>query len=365
VDKAAVDALVARSRRDVDDGLLPSCQLAVALDGELVVDETIGAPPGTRYVTFSVTKAFSAATAWLLIGDGVLADTTRVAEVVPEFAAFGKDRVTVEHLLTHTAGFARAPMRPEEGADPQQRLARLATWKLDWEPGTRTEYHATSAYWALVAVIEARSGTDHRRLFAERVAGPLGLPGLTMGAALGQQSDVATLQVVGDAGAGESLGDRVRETGESYLMRFNEPEVLAAGVPGAGAVARAADVALFYQALLNNPGGLWSAEVLADATSHVRNTMVDPLFTCPANRTLGLVVAGDDGMAAVRGFGRHTSAQAFGAVGVGGQIGWADPQTGLSFGYLTNGLDADVVASFSRSAKIAGLAARTVNRAAR
>jgi CubicO group peptidase (beta-lactamase class C family) len=362
VDDAAVDALVARSKRDVDDGLLPSCQLAVALDGELVVDETIGAPAGTRYVTFSVTKAFSAATAWLLIGDGVLADTSRVADVVPEFATFGKGGVTVEHLLTHTAGFARAPMRPEEGADPRQRLARLATWTLDWEPGTRTEYHATSAYWALVAVIEAVSGQDHREVFAQRVAGPLGLPGLTMGAAVGQQSDVAALQVVGDAAAAaESLGDRVRETGEGYLMRFNEPDVLAAGVPGAGAVARAADVALFYQALLHNPGGLWSAEVLGDATSNVRNTFVDPLFTCPANRTLGLVVAGDDGMAVVRGFGRHTSARAFGAVGVGGQIGWADPATGLSFGYLTNGLDVDVVASFTRSAKIAGLAARTLS----
>jgi len=357
---SAIDALIARSRRDVDDGLLPSCQLALAIDGELIVNETIGAPSDARYVTFSVTKAFSAALAWLLIGEGSLADTTRVAEVVPEFGANGKQHVTIEQLLTHTAGFARAPMRPEEGADRSARVERMATWRLDWEPGTRTEYHATSAYWALVEVVDRVSGSDFRALFADRVAAPLGLPRLTLGAPIGQQADVAVLAVVGDLDSDkEGLGDRVKETGEGYLLRFNQPEVLAAGVPGAGAVASAADVALFYQALLHNSAGVWSTEVLRDATSNVRNTFVDPLFRVAANRTLGLVVAGDDGNGLVRGFGRSVGPRGFGAMGVGGQIAWADPDSGLSFSYLTNGLDVDVVGSFQRSAKIAGLAART------
>lgn len=360
LDASAVDALVARSRRDVDDGLLPSCQIAVAIHGELALSETFGASPQARYVTFSVTKAFSAALAWLLIGDGRIADQTRVADVVPEFATNGKQDVTIEHLLTHTAGFPRAPMRPEEGADRSARVARFETWGLDWPPGTRTEYHATSAYWALAEVIDRTTGRDFRAVFADRIAGPLSLPGLTMGAAVGAQDDVRALEIVGDgASAKESLGDRVRETGESFLLRYNEPDVLAAGTPGAGAVAGAADVAMFYQALLHNPGELWTPAVLLDGTTRVRNTLIDPLFTCAANRTLGLVVAGDDGMAAVRGFGRRTSPRAFGAVGVGGQVAWADPVSGLSFAYLTDGLDADVIASFTRSAKIAGLAALT------
>jgi CubicO group peptidase (beta-lactamase class C family) len=158
----------------------------------------------------------------------------------------------------------------------------------------------------------------------------------------------------------ETLGDRVKETGEGFLLRFNEPEVLASGVPGAGAVGTAADVATFYQALLHNPGELWNPAILADATGNVRNTMIDPLFNCAANRTLGLVVAGHDDRAAVRGFGAHTSPRAFGCLGVGGQIAWADPDTGLSFSYITAGLDVDIVASFTRSAKIAGLAARCI-----
>lgn len=350
------DALLARARRDVDDGLLPSCQLAVAHSGELVLDETVGAPAASRYVTFSVTKAFVGAIAWQLIGDGVLSDGTRVADLVPEFAANGKDRVTVEHLLTHTAGFPRAPMRPEEGADRGARVQRMTTWRMDWPAGSRTEYHATSAYWALVEVIDRLTDADFREVFGERIAAPLGLSTLTLGTT--DVDGIAEIKAVGDAGDGKTLGDHVKETGEQFLLRFNEPVVRAAGVPGAGAVARAADVALFYQALLHNKDGLWRDDVLADATSNVRNRLIDPLFKVPANRTLGLVVAGDDEHAIVRGFGRGNSPQAFGAQGVGGQIAWADPSTGLSFCYLTNGLDADVVGSFTRSAKLSGLAAR-------
>jgi CubicO group peptidase (beta-lactamase class C family) len=359
VDEAAVSALLARARRDVDDGVLPSCQVALAVSGEVVVDETFGAPAEARYVTFSVTKAFVGGLAWALIGDGALSDRTRVADVVPEFASGGKHDVTVEHLLTHTAGFPRAPMRPEEGADRARRVERMAGWRLDWPPGSRTEYHATSAYWALVEVIDRVSSSDFRRLFAQRVAEPLQLPRLEL--APTRLDDIVPVVAVGavDEG-GATLGDHVKETGEQFLLRFNEPEVLAAGVPGAGAVGRAADVALFYQALLATPEGVWDADVVADATAHVRNRLVDPLFKVPANRTLGLVVAGDDGHAVVRGFGRSVSSRSFGAQGVGGQIAWADPATGASFCYLTNGLDADVVASFTRSAKIAGLAGRCV-----
>lgn len=359
LDPAGVAALLGRARRDVDEGNLPSCQVAVAIGGELEVFETFGAPAGTRYLTFSVSKAFNAALAWVAIGDGRLADGTRVADVVPEFAGNGKGAVTVEHLLTHTAGFSRAPMRPEEGVDPAARVERMATWRLDWEPGTRTEYHATSTYWALATVCERLLDGDHRTLFAAQVADPLGLPGLTIGAAVGSQDDVARLSVVG-GGDGPGLGDHVAETSENLLLRYNEPEVMAAGVPGAGAVASAADVALFYQALLDPPADVFDPAVIADATGNVRNSLTDELMGCPANRTLGLVVAGDDGYALHRGFGRSAGPRAFGAMGVGGQVGWADPDTGLSFSYLTNGLDADVMASFQRAAKLAGLAARSV-----
>jgi CubicO group peptidase (beta-lactamase class C family) len=307
-----IAALVARSRRDVDDGLLPAVQIALARDGDVIVDETFGAPGGSRFVTFSVTKAFTAALAWLLIGEGLLRDDTPVADVVPEFAANGKGAVTVEHLLAHTAGFPRAPMRPEEGADRAARVERMATWRLDWPAGTQTTYHATSAYWPLVEIVDRLTGSDFRQVFADRVAAPMGIPGLQLGAPVGRQQDVLRIRGVGGVDDGSAtLGDHVKETEERFLLRFNEPDVMAVGVPGAGAVARASDVALCYQQLLHNTAGVFDQKVLDDATGNIRNTLVDPLFGCPANRTLGLVVAGDDDKAAVCGFGRHTSIRGF------------------------------------------------------
>ena len=78
--------------------------------------------------------------------------------------------------------------------------------------------------------------------------------------------------------------------------------------------------------------------MLADVTTNVRNTFPDYLGT-PANRTLGLVLAGDDGRSNLRGMGKTVSPATFGHNGAGGQIAWADPATGLSFVYLTNGMD--------------------------
>jgi len=360
--RTGLEVLRARARRDVDDGLLPSVQIGVARDGELLLDETFGAPADARYVCFSVTKAFTGAIAWLLVGDGVIDARTRVADVVPEFAGNGKQDVTVEHLLTHTAGFPRAPMRPEEGADRAARVERMATWRLDWPPGTQTEYHATSAYWALVEVIDRVTGHDFRRLFTERVAAELGLPDLVLGAPVDQQDRVQRIRGVGDAGDGTTLGDHVKETGEEFLLRFNEPEVVAAGVPGAGAIARAADVALFYQALLHNPKGVWDDQVLHTVTTDVRNTFTDSVVGAKANRSLGLCVhiPHDGPTSRLSPFG-GASAGAYGHDGAAGQIGWADPRTGLSFAYLTNGYDRNAVRMYQRGNELARLAAACVS----
>ena len=59
---------------------------------------------------------------------------------------------------------------------------------------------------------------------------------------------------------------------------------------GGGAVACAADMALFYQCLLTNPGELWNPPVLADALGRVRVDFPDPITGAPANRGLGVVV---------------------------------------------------------------------------
>jgi CubicO group peptidase (beta-lactamase class C family) len=97
--------------------------------------------------------------------------------------------------------------------------------------------------------------------------------------------------------------------------------------------------------------------VLADATSVVRNHLPEMWTSIPANRSLGLILAGDDGYSNVRGLGRTVSPGAFGHNGAGGQLAWADPATGLSLGYCTNGYDQHVVREPRRGTAISSLAA--------
>jgi CubicO group peptidase (beta-lactamase class C family) len=370
VDDAKVDALLERAGREVEEGLLPSSQLALALDGEVIVDQCFGdSNVDTRYVIFSCTKGLVAGAVWLAFGDGILAPEQKVAEVIPEFATNGKDVITVEQLLMHTSGFPRAPMGPNVWSDRARRLQRYSEWRLNWDPGTRMEYHPTSAHWVLADLVEQASGQDYRQFVAERITGPLKLKGLSLGAPVEKQDGIATLAAVGELPDPDEVerlfGVRelpLGEVTEEALLQFNEPEARAVGVPGGGGVARASDLALYYQALLHNTGGLWEQGILDDGTGVVRTTFPDPLIGgVSASRTRGMVIAGDDGKAAFRGFGRTVSARTFGHMGAGGQVAWADPETGLSFCYLTNGLDANPLRSGRRGTSLSSKAAVCVS----
>ena len=162
-----------------------------------------------------------------------------------------------------------------------------------------------------------------------------------------QQHDLALLVAV-DADAQSDDG-----------LRFNNPAVREAGGPGGGAFMTAADLARFYQGLLHNPGDLWDEGVLRDATSNVRCTFDDPLLGVAVNRSLGLVLAGDDGNHEFRYaiFGRGCSPGAFGHAGAHGQVAWADPASGISFAYLSSAIDSDPMRSGLRANRLATIAA--------
>lgn len=346
-----LDDLLNAARADVDSGWLPSCQIAVARDGELVAFETFGdATNDTRYCIFSCTKPIVASAVWLLMGEGLLDITLPVAHYVPEFAVNDKDLVTVEQVMLHTAGFPNAPMDEVAGANAKARREQFARWKLEWEPGTRFEYHGTSAQWVLADLIERLGGTDFRDYIAERVCAPLGLPRL-LGIPEAEQTNIATLVLVGDGPLEGPL--------EDALGRMNRPEVRAAGVPGYGAVMHAADLAMFYQGVMRNPGGLWDADLLHDVTTNVRCTFPDDLLQVPVNRTLGLVLAGDDGQHFMRygSFGVANSPRSIGHAGAHMHIGWGDPETGISFAYCTNGMDRAVMKEGARGVNLSGIAA--------
>jgi CubicO group peptidase (beta-lactamase class C family) len=364
LDTAAVDALLARARREVDEGLLPSCQLALGLDGKVVVHEVLGdASLDTRYTIFSATKPFVAAVVWQLLGEGLLDPGRPVAEVLPSFATNGKDAVTLDHVLQHTSGFPRAPLGPPRWATHEGRAEAFASWRLSWEPGTAYEYHPTSAHWVLAELIWAVTGEEHTDAVRRRVAEPLGLDGFSLGDR--EAPGVADVVLTGEPATADeleaALGIRELDLGEvtdEALVSLNHPSARAVGLPGGGGVATAADLAAFYQALLDDRLGLWDPAVLRDVTTTVRNSFPDPMLGTPANRSRGLILAGDDGRSNVRGMGRTVSPGAFGHNGAGGQIAWADPATGLSFAYLTNGRDRHFLREHRRTTALASLAAR-------
>ena len=213
-------------------------------------------------------------------------------------------------------------------------------------------------------LIERLDGRPYGDAIDARIAQPLGLDGFRLSVPPDQQGDIAEVVDVGSFPTADELeatfGVRTYELGEvtpEALMALNTSDARAVGVPGGGGVGRAADLARYYQGLLHNPGGLWDADVLADGTANVRNMFPDPVLGYPASRTAGIVVANDDGKAYMRGMGHTVSPRAFGHNGAGGQIAWADPETGLSFCYLTDGLDRHIIRE-SRRVRVSPAAPR-------
>jgi CubicO group peptidase (beta-lactamase class C family) len=369
LDTAAVDALLERARREIDAGLVPACQVALGLDGKVVVHESFGdCDLDTRFTIFSATKAFVASVVWQLIGEGVVDPSHRVADYLPSFGNKGKEDITVEQVMLHTSGFPRAPLGPGSWETHEGRAQAFAAWRCNWEPGTRFEYHPTSAHWVLAEIIYAVTGEEHTAALRRRVVDPLGLTGFALGVAEDDNEGIAPLTLTGEEATPDeleaALGIRTLDVGEvtdDALLSLNSPAARAVGLPGGGGVSTAADVAAFYQALLHDPLGLWDPTVLHDVKTVVRNTFPDPMLGHPANRTLGLIQAGDDGLSNVRGMGRTVSPLAFGHNGAAGQIAWADPATGLSFCYLTNGRDRNFLREHRRTTALGSLAGTCVS----
>jgi CubicO group peptidase (beta-lactamase class C family) len=145
------------------------------------------------------------------------------------------------------------------------------------------------------------------------------------------------------------------------ILEFNELETREAGSPAGGGITTAGDLALFYQALLHDGRAsdgkqIWKPEMLRDAFRIRNASFKDPLRGFLANRALGVVIAGGDGKANLRGFGRTNSPESFGHPGFGGQLGWADPATGISFAYVTNGFDRNDLREGRRSVALCSLA---------
>lgn len=366
VDPKRLEDLFDRVAREVDEGLLPSCQIAVARKGQIAALRSFGDATNEHlYCVFSATKAITSAAAWLLIQEGKLDITERVADIVPEFGTNGKDVVDVEMLFTHTAGFPHAPFRPTDWFDRDKRYGRFSGWTLNWAPGSQFEYHPTSTMWVIAEIIERRSGMEFGAFVSERISQPLGLPDLYLGAPPELRPRIKEVVHVGEPmtpAEFEALGLPVppeTEVTPEALLAFNTDEVRAVPTPGGGGIMGAGEIALFYQALINGGaalGGetLWQPATL-DYAFTPRNHFPDA-FGVPVNRALGVVIAGDEKRNG-RGFGHTNSSASVGHSGAGGQLAWGDPTTGLSFGYVTNGHDANALRQARRGISISNKAA--------
>ncbi|MFG2940776.1 serine hydrolase domain-containing protein [Streptomyces sp. NPDC048282] len=333
VDPQRLDVLLSRIRREAEDGPLPSAQVAVAHAGRLVAFETYGdAGPGTRYILQSVGRSIVAGAVWKLIGDGLLETGEQVAAIIPEFAPNGKEAVTVEQVLTHTAGFPFAPLGHPKMLDREQRLAAFGRWRLDYPPGSRFQFHLTSAAWLIAEITERRTGLAFADYLRERITEPLGLSSIELGVPVDRQPGSVAPMLATDRTAEDQEPD---PWGPWYL---SDPQVLAAGEPSHALVATAADVAVFFQALTHS--GLWKPEAVAEGT-RVRLTehpYGEQIYGGGGERrtSMGLfvTVAGPDAGSNLPSTG---SPALFGSAGAAYQLGFMDPESGLSFACLSNG----------------------------
>jgi CubicO group peptidase (beta-lactamase class C family) len=304
----------------------------------------------TMVVVYSATKGLAAMTMALAHSRGWLDYEERVSTYWPEFAQQGKERVTVRQLLGHQAGLYVLDEPLDRGllADLDRLAVVLARQKPAWEPGTRQAYHAITLGFYESELLR-RLDPQHRslgRLFQDEIASPLGLdvyirlpesvPESRL-ATITRPSWVEVLQGFPLRLAVDAMNPRskiVRALKGSDLPH-DEARVYARNleVPSGGAVGTARGIA-----------GAYSEFATGGRTLGLRGETLDLLAApaVPPARGFYDECLKGDGIQFSLGFMKSTpaltfgSASAFGSPGAGGALGFADPQVGLGYAYVTN-----------------------------
>ena len=181
----AFDGVVDALSSSLDAGGDVGASVAVFLHGEPVVDvwggsvDEAGSAPWERDTitnVWSTTKTMTFLCALMLADRGELDFHAPVARYWPEFAAGGKERVEVRHLMGHTAGLPGwdEHLEPEELADWERCTSLLAAQEPWWEPGTASGYHAVTQGYLVGELVRRITGATLGTWFASEVAGPLG-----------------------------------------------------------------------------------------------------------------------------------------------------------------------------------------------
>src|SRR6266853_2475353 len=238
---ADLDKLI---RTHIEDMRYPGCQIALARHGQLALYPTyadartepdpVAAVDDTLWLLFSNTKVLTTAAVWSLLEDGTLSFHDRVADHIPEFAAHGKDEITLVQLATQPAGFTCDNVSRDSWTDHARMRAEVCEFQPEWPAGSKLQYHGRSAHLTLAMVIEAVTGRDFREVIRERVIGPLGLiDELYVGVPPDEQQRCADVHAPPDSEA-----------------RDNSAEFREAGLPHGGGFGTARAMAAFYQMML-------------------------------------------------------------------------------------------------------------------
>jgi len=334
-----LEALYERIAKDISEGQYPGAGIALARDGKVLAQRVFGssriaagndkakaADEKTLWLLYSQTKPITACAIWVLAERGLLSFHEPVASYIPDFAKHGKEGVTLHHVLTHQCGFPSAIISPNVWEDHTLLPAAVSDFMLEYEPGSKIIYHGLSAHWVLAALIEAVTGKDHRRFIHDEIITPLGFKNIHIGAAPQLHERLA------------SNYERAADGEHLMCPEYNTKEFFQSGVPGAGGFATASDLCLFYQMLLGlgslNGARILSPDTVRYVTRNHTGDRPDEFFGMPMHRGLGVHVRGLT--PTIRGLGSTAHPNTFGHGGVGTSYTWADPETKVSFTYLTN-----------------------------
>ncbi|MDL2077595.1 serine hydrolase domain-containing protein [Streptomyces sp. GXMU-J15] len=342
--------------------------VAVYRDGRKVVDLWAGAKDvdgtdpwqrGTAQVVRSATKGVAAAVLLLLHQRGQLDLDAPVGEYWPEFKARGKERVTVRQVLNHRAGLPvlDRPLTPQEALDPVRGPEAVAAQAPAWEPGSAHGYHALTYGWMLDEIVRRITGQSAGEWIAAEIAGPLGadfwlgLPAAEESAGrAGRVGDIegpeppagAVLRARPKRSVTAAYTDPDSLTRRAFAAitpfpEQNEPAYRASALPATNGIATADGLARIYAALIGEVDGV---RLFDEATAKLARAeeSAGPDRVLVVNTRFGL------------GFMLHGSASpflspdSFGHPGRGGSLGFADPASGIAFGYVTNGFRKTVTA---------------------
>jgi CubicO group peptidase (beta-lactamase class C family) len=339
-----VDAFERNFAERNEDG----ASLCISVGGETVVDVWGGSfGRDTVSIVHSCTKGATALCAHVLASRGLLDVEAPVAEYWPEFAQNGKERATVRMMLDHSVGvpvFRRALERGEL-YDWDHVVELLEQEEPFWEPGTRNGYHMINFGWTVGELVRRVSGRSLGTFFQEEIAGPLGIdfwiglpeseehrvaPMIPFVRQSGDPLGAFALTLLNDPSSIPALA-----MGNMLSTHMNAREFRAAEIGGGGGVTNGRGLAGMYTPLALDDGRLVDHDTLERMRRVSVATNDDATLRIATRFALGFMVSMDN-RAKVEKDSVVLGENAFGHVGAGGSIGFADPSLGLAFGYSMN-----------------------------